>query len=368
MDVIKKINFIPDARPTMKRSITAKKSGMSPGTLIHTGEKKVEQTRISFFDYDPIALSENPSAGMEDVIPLKESSTTSWINVSGVHDEKVIDFIGTHFGIHSLTLEDIMNTSQRPKVEEFDEYVYVVIKMLDFEGSSEHIHSEQVSFVLGKNFLISFQENHGDVFNSVRERIRKAKGRIRSKKADYLLYALMDAIVDNYYLILETIGDRIEMLEEEVLTKFSQDALTSLHTLKRELIYFRRQAWHVRDFLNILEKGETSFFESGTALFLRDLYDHTIQVIDAVESLRDILTGVEDLFVSGLSNRMNEVMKMLTIIATIFIPITFIAGVYGMNFKYMPELSKRWGYPMFWIIVIVSVAGMLGYFRKKKWL
>ena len=347
---------------------TSKKSGMSPGTLVHIGEKKVDQTRISFFDYDSDVCSEKKPAVIEEVLPLKDSATTSWINVDGIHDGEIIQNIGEHFNIHALTLEDIMNTGQRPKVEEFDEYLYVVIKMLTFDDSAEHIHSEQVSFILGENFLISFQENHGDVFNAVRERIRKAKGRIRRKKADYLLYALMDAIVDNYFFILETVGDRVEVLEEEMLVTSSQDTLISLHGIKRELIFFRRQVWHVRDFLNILEKGEDTLFEENTKLFLRDLYDHTIQVIDIIESLRDILTGMQDLFLSNLSNKMNEVMKVLTIIATIFIPITFIAGVYGMNFKYIPELGFHWGYPAFWLVVFGVVGVMVIYFRRKKWI
>ena len=347
---------------------TSKKSGMSPGTLVHIGEKKVDQTRISFFDYDSDVCSEKMPAAIEEVLPLKDAATTSWINIDGVHDSDIIQNIGEHFNIHALTLEDIMNTSQRPKVEEFDDYLYVVIKMLTYDESSEHIHSEQVSFVLCENYLISFQENYGDVFNSVRERIRKAKGRIRRKRADYLLYALMDAIVDNYFLILETIGDRVEDLEEEMLISSSEDALISLHNIKRELIFFRRQAWHVRDFLSILERGEDPVFEENTRLFLRDLYDHTIQVIDIIEALRDVLTGMQDLFLSNLSNKMNEVMKVLTIIATIFIPITFIAGVYGMNFKYIPELGFHWAYPAFWLVVIGIVAVMVMYFRRKKWL
>ncbi|MBU4317609.1 MAG: magnesium/cobalt transporter CorA [Proteobacteria bacterium] len=347
---------------------TYKKSGMSPGSLIHIGDKKIEQPLISFFDYDEANCMEKQDASMENISPVNASDLTAWINIDGIHDAGVIETIGKHFNIHALTLEDIMHTGQRPKVEEFEDYLYVVIKMLTFEEGQDKIHSEQVSFILGDNFLVSFQENHGDVFDAVRERIRKAKGRIRKKKADYLLYALMDAIVDNYFLILESLGDRIESLEEEMLGTSHQTTLVTLHNIKQELIFFRRQVWHVRDFLNVLEKGDKQFFQESTTLFLRDLHDHTVQVIDAIESYRDLLTGMQDLSLSHTSARMNEVMKILTIISTIFIPITFLAGVYGMNFKFMPEIDKPWAYPAFWFIVIVVILGMVFFFRRKKWL
>jgi magnesium transporter len=353
----------------MKRFTTEtyRKSGMSPGTLIHIGEKKIENTRISFFDYDENSCFEKQDASLEEAAPLKSSPKSSWINMNGIHDPEIIEAIGKHFNIHALTLEDIMHTGQRPKIEEFDDYLYVVIKMLTHEKGSEHIHSEQVSFVLGDHFLISFQENHGDVFEGVRERLRKGKGRLRKEKADYLLYTLMDAIVDNYFLILESIGDDIESLEKEMLGDHQSKTLMSLHNIKQELIFFRRQVWHVRDFLNILEKEGKQNVQESTALFLRDLHDHTIQVIDAIEAYRDLLTGMQDLFLSNISNRLNEVMKILTIISTIFIPITFLAGVYGMNFKYMPEIAKPWAYPAFWLVVILSVLGMMVFFKRKRW-
>ena len=354
----------------MQRFIKAasKKSGMSPGTLVHIGDKKLDEIQMSYFDFDPEACEEKPVASIEEVTPLKSRSTISWINVNGVHDSEVIQQIGEHFNIHPLTLEDVMNTGQRPKVEEFDDYLYVVLKMLTYDNEQDQIHAEQVSLILGENYLLSFQENHGDVFNSVRERIRKAKGRIRKKKADYLLYALMDAVVDNYFIILEDVGETILNMEDDFLTGSSQEDLVSIHNMKRELIFFRKQSWHIRDFLYVLEKGESTFFEEGTILFIRDLYDHTIQVIDTIETFRDVLTGLQDLYLSSLSNKMNEVMKVLTIIATIFIPITFIAGVYGMNFDFIPELKIRWAYPAFWVAVCCVVAAMLIYFKKKKWL
>ena len=347
---------------------TAKKTGASPGTLVHVGEQKLDQARISFFDYDPDRYTEEEAVALDAVLPMKSRATTSWINIDGVHDSTVIDQVGGHFGIHPLTLEDIMNTSQRPKVEAFDDYLYVVMRMLTYDADREMLQGEQVSFVLGTGFVLSFQENQGDVFFPVRERIRRAKGRIRKKKADYLLYALMDAIVDNYFTVLESMGDRVEDIEEEMLEEASQQEMASLHNIKRELVFFRRQVWHVRDFLNILEKEEDGFFEEGTRLFLRDLYDHSIQVIDIIESLREMLNSIQDLFLSQLSNKMNEVMKMLTLIATIFIPITFIAGVYGMNFEFMPELGLKWAYPVFWGVVAVMVTGMVLFFRRKKWL
>ena len=285
-----------------------------------------------------------------------------------MHEIDIIERIGQHFGIHALTLEDIVHTNQRPKMEEFDQYTYVVLKMLFINENINEIHAEQLSFILGENFLITFQEMEGDIFDGVRERIRKGKGRIRKNGADYLLYALMDAVIDGYFLVLDHIGEQTENIEEIMLADSSHDTLVMIHNLKRELIYFRRQVWPIREFLNSMINGGSELISESIHLFLRDLYDHTIQVIDTVESFRDVLTGLQDVYLSNLSNKMNEVMKVLTIIATIFIPVTFLAGVYGMNFKYMPELALKWSYPLFWVIVIVIVFLMLVWFKRKRWL
>jgi magnesium transporter len=344
------------------------KAGASPGTLIHIGEQKVDETRITLIDYDEAHLQERVLDTIEEAFPLKDLPTVTWINIDGLHQLDIIEKVGQNFNIHPLVLEDIVNTGQRPKTEEFDDLIFVVLKMLHYSESSEKITSEQFSLVLGPNFLISFQEIQGDVFKTVRERIRKPKTRIRKAGCDYLAYALIDAIVDHYFLILEKLGENIEALEEDLLENPSPETLQTLHEMKREMIYLRKQIWPIRELINSLVKGESSLINESTSLFFRDIYDHTIQIIDTIESYRDILSGMLDIYLSTLSNKMNEVMKVLTIIATIFIPITFVAGIYGMNFKFMPELEWRWGYVMVWVIIVVVAGIMISYFKKKQWI
>jgi len=345
-----------------------KKLGLSPGTLIHVGDRKIENVKISLMNYDQGQLLEKELTSIEDAFPYKETPPVTWINVDGLHDVDIIDNIGRHFGIHPLTLEDIVNTGHRPKAEDFEDYDYIVLKMLTYNEDQSHIKAEQISFVLGPHYLLSFQETEGDVFNFVRERIRKAKGRIRKSGCDYLAYALIDAIVDHYFLVLEKMGERIELLEEDLLDDTQTENLQSIHHLKREMIFFRKQVWPIREILSTLMKEEGSLIQETTQIFIRDLYDHTIQVMDTIESFRDVLSGLQDLYLSTISNRMNEVMKVLTIMATIFIPLTFIAGIYGMNFEYMPELKISWAYPALWILLITIFVFMIFWFKRKKWI
>ncbi|MFO7553662.1 MAG: magnesium/cobalt transporter CorA [Desulfobacterales bacterium] len=345
-----------------------KKAGESPGTLVHIGEKKVDEVRITLIDYDEEHLEERVLDDIQEAFPLKDLPTVTWINIDGLHEIDTVEKIGQNFNIHPLVLEDILDTGQRPKTEEFEDVIFVVLKMLHYTENSEKIRSEQFSLLLGSNFLITFQEIQGDVFNIVRERIRKPKTRIRKAGCDYLAYALIDAIVDHYFIILEALGDKIEDLETELLDNPTRDTLEIIHEMKRDMIYLRKQIWPIREIINGLVKSESSLIQEQMHVFLRDVYDHTIQIIDTIESYRDILAGMLDIYLSTLSNRMNEVMKVLTIIATIFIPITFIAGVYGMNFKFMPELEWRWGYVMVWAIIAVVAGIMIGFFKKKQWL
>ena len=345
-----------------------KKAGTSPGSLIHIGEQKVDETRMTLIDYDEEHLQERVLDTIEEAFPLKDLPTVTWINIDGLHQLDIIEKVGQNFDIHPLVLEDIVNTGQRPKTEEFENLIFVVLKMLHYNENSEKIGSEQFSLVLGSNFLLTFQEIQGDVFRTVRERIRKPKSRIRKAGCDYLAYALIDAIVDHYYLILEKLGENIEALEEDLLENPSPETLQTLHEMKREMIYLRKQIWPIREIINSLVKTESSLIQKQMHIYFRDVYDHTIQIVDTIESYRDILAGMLDIYLSTLSNKMNEVMKVLTIIATIFIPITFIAGVYGMNFKFMPELEWRWGYAMVWVVIVVAVGIMIGFFKKKQWL
>jgi len=347
---------------------SSKTAGLSPGTLVHIGDKKTDDTGLFLIHYDSTELLEKELKDVQEVFACADASPVTWVNIDGLHDVAVIEKIGQHFGVHPLTLEDIVNTGHRPKAEDFENYLFVVMKMLKYDEANQHISSEQVSLILGEKFLLSFQELPGDVFDAVRERIRRAKGRIRKSGCDYLAYALLDAVVDHYFVILERLGENIEQIEAELLENPSTRTLQQIHHFKREMVYLRKQVWPLREAVNFLIKDENSLIQDSTRIFLRDVYDHCIYVSDTIESLRDLLTGMLDLYMSSVSNRMNEVMKMLTIIATIFIPLTFIAGIYGMNFKFMPELEWRWSYPLLWLILITIFVVMIFYFKRKKWL
>ncbi len=343
-------------------------AGSPPGTLVHVGEQKTEQSIISLIQYSPEHIETRILDNLASFDGLPAEPVCSWINIDGIHDLNIIQAVGKQFDIHDLTLEDIVNSGHRPKAEEFDGYVYIVVKMLQFDALQDSVMAEQVSFVLGDRFLLSFQERPGDVFAPVRERLLKAKGRIRQRGCDYLAYTLIDAVVDHYFLILENLGDHIEFLEEKLTENPDRDVMHTIHRLKREVIYLRKQVWPLREVLGALAKGGFDLIGEANHVYMMDVYDHVVQVMDTIESYRDVLSGMLDLYLSTISNRMNEVMKVLTIMATIFIPITFIVGVYGMNFKNMPELEWPWGYGMVWGVMIAIVAAMVVVFRKRGWL
>ena len=342
--------------------------GLPPGTIVHVGEKKSDKIKISLIDYSIGKFSEKKVKNIEDCFPFKRRPSITWINIDGIHDIEIIKKIGECFEIHPLVLEDIVNTDQRPKMEDYEKYIFFVLKMLYVDKKTNEIHSEQVSIILGKNFVISFQESIGDVFDSIRERIRSGKTRIRKKGADYLAYALLDAIIDNYFSILERIGEKVEDMEEDVINNPNPKLLQQIYNLKREMIYIRKSVWPLREVINNLLREDSKIIKESTRIYLRDLYDHTIQVIDTIETFRDLISGMLDIYMSSVSNKMNEVMKVLTIFAAIFIPLTFIAGVYGMNFQYMPELSLPWAYPAVWIVIIFVGFSLLIFFKNKKWI
>ncbi len=344
----------------------SKKSGKPPGTLVFIGKRMQESVKVHVTDYTPSRIIDRDAKKVEECFPYMKKPTTTWINVTGVHDTEVIEKLGKCFGLHSLTMEDILNTGQRPKVEEFEKYLFIVLKMIRMEAGGVEI--EQVSIVLGKGFVISFQEREGDVFNQIRERIKKKGSRFRKLGNDYLAYALMDAVVDNYFSVLENIGERIESMEEELIGNPDPNTLNEIHRLKRELIFLRKSVWPLREVISTIQRGDSRLFGKRTQIYLRDVYDHTIQVIDTIETFRDMVSGMLDIYLSSVSNRMNEVMKVLTIFASIFIPLTFVAGIYGMNFRFMPELEWEWGYPMVWLVIILMSSSMLIYFRRKGWL
>jgi magnesium transporter len=346
----------------------SKSAGLPPGTLIHIGEQKLEAPRITVIDYDEQNFQEKQVSKIEECFEFKASPTVTWINIDGIHDTKTIEKIGSHYDLHQLTLEDILTTGQRPKFEDLEKHLFIVLNMLSFSEEKQQIQAEQVSIILGPNFVISFQESIGDVFEPIRDRIRNAKGRIRKMGCDYLMYSLMDAVVDNYFVILEKLGEKIESLEEELVSSANEQILKRIYRLKREMIFLRKSVWPLRELIGGIERSESGLIQDSTSVYLRDLYDHTIQVIDTVESYRDMVSGMLDIYLSAISNRMNAVMKVLTIIATIFIPLTFVVGVYGMNFKYMPELQLKWGYGVVWLVIITIAVVMLIYFKRKKWL
>ncbi|MBU1084521.1 MAG: magnesium/cobalt transporter CorA [Candidatus Omnitrophota bacterium] len=352
----------------------SKAAGQVPGTLVHVGKEHSASVKISVMDYNEERFEEMEIKDVSETKRFIKDSSVSWINIDGVHDTDIIEKIGDMFGIHPLVLEDIVNTTQRPKMEEHDGYLYLVLKMIRREEPSGDTIYEQVSLILGKGFVLSFQEKEGDVFEPVRDRIRRDKGRIRKKKADYLVYSLIDAVVDNYFVILERLGEEMEKVEENITADPTSDDLKIIHRSKREVISLRRSVWPLREVIGALIREDDALINKDTGIFFRDVYDHTIQVIDTVEALRDTASGMLDIYLSIISNKMNEVMKVLTIIATIFIPLTFVAGIYGMNFNpetsrfNMPELNWPYGYLFAWAIMLTVGGLMLRYFRKKKWM
>jgi magnesium transporter len=342
------------------------KRGIPPGTLVYSGKKQTEKVRINLIEYNADEFIEKDFYDLDECMRNLRPDMVRWINIDGIHDINIIEQVGKMFDIHPLTLEDIVNTDQRPKFEDYEDYVVAIMKMLYYETG---LRAEQLTIVLKENTVISFQEVHGgDAFDLIRTRLRQNKGRVRKLGADYLAYALVDAVVDCYFSLLEKIGDYIEVLEDDLIKEPSKDTLTSLHSIKREMIFLRKAVWPLRELINNMERSESELIKSSTDVYLRDLYDHTVRVIDTVETYRDLLSGMMDIYLSSVSNKMNEVMKVLTIISTIFIPVTFIAGVYGMNFDYMPELHSKWGYVGVWIVMIAVMLIMVRYFRKKKWL
>ena len=357
---------MPSMRKLSKKR--SKKAGLPSGTLVYTGEKKDEKISIHVVDYDEANLIESQLTSVEACIPYKNKPTVTWINVDGVHNVSMLEKLGECFGLHRLVMEDIMNTDQRPKMEDFGDYLYLVLKMLT-SGKNGDIVTEQISIILGPNFVLSFQEGiEGDVFNLIRDHLRTGKGRIRKMKADYLAYSLIDAVVDNYFVILEMLGDKIETLETELIEQPTQNTVQKIYQLKREMIFLHNAVWPLREVVNGLGKHESTLISEPTAPYLRDVYDHVIHIIDSVDIYREMLSSMLDMYLSSVSNRLNEVMKVLTAISLIFMPLTFIVGLYGMNFKHMPELEWHYGY--FFALLVMSGIGvsMFLYFKRKKWL
>jgi magnesium transporter len=345
-----------------------RKAGLPPGSLIYTGDQIEVKTRITIVDYDEKQVQTREITSWAECPVLANQPGVTWINVSGIAHVGNLERLGECFKLHPLVLEDILNVDQRPKVEDYDDYLYIVIKAINSQPESEEIATEQISLILGPNFVLSFHENDSDLFGPVRERIVTAKGRIRKGGADYLAYTLMDLIVDQYFVILEQFGDQVEFLEDEVVGRAVPATLQTVHRFKNEMILLRRSLWPLREVIARLERRESPLIFDATSVYFKDVYDHVIIAIDTVETYRDILSGLLDIYLSSVSNRLNEIMKVLTLFASIFMPLTFLAGVYGMNFKYMPELEWHYGYFVCWAIMILLGGAMVLYFRKRKWI
>ena len=344
----------------------SKKAGLPPGTPMYIGENPTEEIKITIIHYDATELQETEVEQLEECFSFKDKQTVNWINVDGLH-AGIIAQLGHCFDVSPLVLEDILNTDQRPKMEDFGNNLYIVLKMLSCGPHNKDILIEQVSLVLGPNYVLSFQERGGDVFEPVRERIRSGKGHLRQAGPDYLAYALLDAIVDNYFIILESLSEKIAVVEDKLLTDPTPKTVQEIHHLKREMLYLRKSVWPLREVITGLEREEVTLITPITRTHLRDVYDHTIQVIETIETYREMLASMHDLYLSSMSNQMNEVMRVLTVIATIFIPLSFIAEVYDLNF-FIPEVHWPWGYPAIILVMALIGMGMLIYFRKKRWL
>jgi magnesium transporter len=354
------------ARFTKKRT---KKAGLPPGTLVHTGEVSKERGRIVVFDYGVDHVTEKELATAEECRAYRQGATASWINVYGLGQVELLEQLGQIFELHPLVLEDILNTDQRPKMEDYGDYIYIVLKTLAYSEARKEVVSEQVSVILGDRYLISFHESaQGDFFGPVRDRLRNAKGRIRKVGVDYLAYALADTVVDHFFVMLEQLGGYVDSLEEELVLNPQPKTMRDIHKLKRDMIYIRKSVWPVREVVTGLERAESPLIQASTLVYLRDVYDHTIHAIDTVETLRDMLSGMVDIYLSSITNKLNEVMKVLTVITTVFIPPGLVAGIYGMNFHRMPELEWEWGYGFALVLMAALSGAMYLWFRRRRWL
>lgn len=345
-----------------------KQIGLPPGTLVYTGDKEKEPVSIYLMEYDQNTFSEKKIENISEIVLSKENEKVSWFVVDGVHDIQLMEKLQNLFNIHPLAMEDIVHTTQRPKAEEYPEHLFIVLRMFVYDDESRELKNEQVSLVLGNNYLLTFLEDPGDVFNPVRDRIRKEGTKIRNNKSDFLTYSLIDAVVDSYFHILEKLGEEIEELEDRLIAQPQREDLQLVHRLRRNMILLRKSVWPLREVVSLLQRNDHNVINQSTQIYLRDVYDHLIQIIDTIESYRDMIVGMLDVYLSSTSNKLNEVMKVLTIISTLFIPLTFLAGVYGMNFHYFPELEMKWMYPWgFWSISILVSLGMIMFFKRKKW-
>ncbi len=364
---LKKLNPLNYAPSKLSRN--RPKTGMAPGSLIYTGKVHTDRVNIDVIDYTNDTIREVSIMDVNELHDYNHPNSVTWINIQGLHDVKVVEEIGQMLGLHPLTLEDILDTNQRPKVEEFEDHLYLSLKMINHVEGVNQIDIEQVSIILHKNFVICFQEKPGDVFNDIRQRLRNGKGKSRKRGPDYLAYMLLDIVIDFYFETLDQVWERIILMEDLVVKKPDRIELKNIQVVRKDLIQLRRHMYPVRDVIMSLTGRNSEYFAESTLMYVRDSYDHAVQVVENLDTYREVLTSVMDLYLSQLSNKMNEVMKVLTIIATIFIPLTFIAGIYGMNFEHMPELHWAISYPVgFYSLIAAVTLVMVIYMKSKRWL
>jgi len=350
-------------------SNASEKLGLPPGSLIHVGNVHTNETRMTIVDYSKESVEEKQIESVDEILKYKESDTVTLVIIEGLSNVDIVKKIGSIFDIHQLVLEDILNTHQRPKFEEYNDYLYIVLKCLLSEDEKFTVRYEQVSLLVLKNFVFIFKEKIDDLFQPVIQRIKNTKSRFRDAQSDYLAYAILDTIVDQNFILIDALDDVITTIEDDLLNSESTtNTLNTIQKLKREIIHIRKSTSPLREVMASMLRSDSDLIQEKTHIYLRDVSDHAIRVTESVESYRDILSGLLDIYISSVSNKMNEVMKVLTVFASIFIPLTFLAGIYGMNFEYMPELKWKWAYPTLWIAFITITVASLAYFKKKKWL
>ncbi|WP_174626638.1 magnesium/cobalt transporter CorA [Candidatus Methylobacter favarea] len=350
------------------RMNVSRKSGLPPGSLIHVGEVHDHEHRISVVNYNSSAVERYIVNSIKEIPPLKSADTVTWVIIDGLKNVSIIDEIGQHYNIHALVLEDILNTHQRPKYEEFDDYLYIVIKALSLKNHDFQVQYEQISLLVLDKIVFTFKEKPSEIFDPVLKRLDNGKSHMRGLGTDYLAYVIMDTVVDEYFGLQDTLDELIESVEDELMSYPSIQTLSSIQRIKRELIFIRRTVSPLRELLASIQRSESALLDEHNKRYFGDIYDHAIRVTEAMESYRDLIADMMDIYLSSISNKMSETMKVLTVFSSIFIPLTFIAGVYGMNFDYMPELKWKWGYPALWGVFIAIALFLLGYFKKKKWL
>ncbi len=346
----------------------SRKLGMSPGSLIYVGDRVAEHVQIEAYYYtDGGELERRVVTDVDELTAYRSGRGTLWLDVNGVHEVELVGRLGQGFGLHPLLLEDIVNAHQRPKFEQYGDHLFLVLKMIQHNDATDEIELEQVSVVLGPGYVLTFQERERDTFDPVRRRLQDPVTRLRQHGADFVAYALVDTIVDNYFGVLEKVGDRIEEIEDDIIENPDRETLEEIYAIKRGLVELRRAIWPLRDALAAMGRGDTPLVQAGTLPYLRDVQDHTLRVIDTIETYRDTAATIVEMYMSSISNRMNDVMRVLTVIATLFIPLTFIVGVYGMNFAHMPELAWPWAYPAVWAVMVAVTVGLLVFFRRRGW-